>query len=178
MKVIKKQIKVKKPEKLVQSYGSAREIAEPELKPTGEFLSTQHLNKEGKIEMTDQEFVRRHGNLEDFAEMRRKIEKRKKEIDFIELPGGERIPGDRKLFGCPNCGRWFWLAPDSEGKACPFCNIPNYVYGGRIRLATKTEIKAWMEREKAIHEKWIKDAPKREAELAALNKRLLGDGKI
>jgi len=158
-------------------------VADPEgagMKVTPEFLQSRDVKEEfeprkltprvpgpmtGIDSMPDREYISVMANPEELKSFRAQIEARK----------ASAIPVKMILLGCPKCGRWMRGRPEWAGGNCIFCNFRNLVGGGRLRRATAEEEQAWLAREKAAHDKWIAEAPKRQAELDAYNKRRAED---
>lgn len=155
--------------KLLQTDNLKREIPETKVQKARGFLSTHNLGPDGKLEISDKDYIERYASEEDLKDLRARIEART-ETDkeaWIKFPDGSMISGDNLLYGCPNCHRWLWSKPDCE--ECPICK------GKRIRLATKKETREWWDREKAAYKKWLGEATEREERIADFNRRHFQD---
>jgi len=172
-------------------------VADPEgagIKLTPEFLQSRDLKEEfepqkltprvpgpmtGIDAMPDREYIGVMASPDELKSFRAQIEARKSHAAttgmWRTLPDGSRIRAGHVLCGCSNCGRWMWIRPDHATDTCPICNFGNRPGGGRLRRATVKEDVEWHVRETDAIARWKADAPRREAELAAYNLRMLAD---
>ena len=171
-------------------------VADPEgagMKVTPEFLQSRDVKEEfaprkltprvpgpmtGIDAMSDREYIGVMGNPEELKSFRAQIEARKGHVaqtGWRTLPNGSQIRADQVLCGCSNCGRWMWMNPKHATDTCPVCNVGNRPGGGRLRRATVKEDVEWHVRETDAIAQWRANAPRREAELAAYNLRMLAD---
>jgi len=118
-----------KKQKLLQTSGQERDKVESTPKRS-QFLSTSQV-KDGKLSMTDKEFILRYATDEDCAAVRATIEKR--------LAG--RPKHTYWICKNPKCGRGEMLGPDmKEPLPCFRCNQHGYKDSeGWLRPMTKKE---------------------------------------
>ena len=164
------------------------------MKITPEFLQSRDVKEEfeprkltpptpgpvtGVASLDDRDYVQIQATAEELKSFRAQIEARKAHVAttgmWRTLPDGSRIRADQVLCGCSTCGRWMWVRPDHATDTCPICNFGNRPGGGRLWRATVKEDVEWHQRETDAIARWKADAPRREAELAAFNKRQLED---
>lgn len=135
----------------------------------------------GMDQMSNVDFLALYASKQELAVFRAAVQARRSRAEtagWRTLPNGTRIPGTMVLAGCWKCGSWVWVKPEHATTNCLACNFQNRLGGGKLRKAMAAEEKAWMARETAAWAKFKAGASKREAELAAFNRRRIEDGKV
>jgi hypothetical protein len=135
----------------------------------------------GEVQRSPGQWLEHYGTPEELRAFKSVIETRLKAAPADQwrmLPDGTKILATLVLAGCPSppgCGRWFWTKqPDGP---C-VCNLRGAVGRGHLRPATPEEEAAWFARETAALARFKADAPRRQAEVDAFNRRRFEDGKV
>jgi hypothetical protein len=134
----------------------------------------------GDSQMSNADYLKVHATKEELAVFRAAVQARMartKEVGWRVLPSGMKIRADLVLAGCSKCGRWEWTKSERATINCLACNFQGRVGGGKLRPATAGETELWLAREKASWDKFKADKPKRDAEIAAADKRRIQDGR-
>lgn len=165
--------------KILTTSETARAVADVPMPGTAWGLSSDEV-KDHKVVLDDKAFILRFATAEDYKVLRGMIEARtaKRPAGWRVLPDGMRIPASAVLMLCTKCRTATWADPAHEGGYCLRCNVSRYQDGGKMRLATKAEEAAWMVREAKAIERWKRDAPKRQAEVDAANRRRFADTSV
>ena len=147
--------------KLLQSMGILKPEEPREIKPPVKGPHSAGLGNE----IPDAAFVARNATPEDLAALRRKIEARKRAV----------LPPRYWKCSNPKCG----FAGAYPGDINDPGNCLRSNWAGRnddhMVEMTPAEKEAHLAREKAIANRWLKDAPRRMKELAQFNKRHFQD---
>lgn len=147
-------------EKVLMTAGRGREKIPVNPKSAGS-LSIHEL-EHGRLNLSDLDYCVKFGEPKQWTKWRKEVE-----AERAKLPAWS-------FWKCGKCGWKVRMAGDAGGGACLMCNLQNqYVDGGQLEKMSAAEIEKFLADEKAAEEKWIADAPKREAELAEFNKRII-----